>query len=152
MIRTTNKLISFSLSAILTIISWGIIFINLILRITTFWEIGLYSINITGFVFVTILLTIYTFTILFKFSGVTYFPIVLMLLHMSTLNGSMLAILFVVVNLIIMILMNTGNEPVTNKNTTFFRQTNSNQYNDNSQPKRTVDNGDVFDAEYTEKD
>ena len=148
MISTRNKSISFFLCVILTVISWGIIFLNVILRITTFFEFGLDSVDTIGFTFTTILLTFYTLIVLFKISGVSYFPIVLILLHMATLNGSTLAILFVIVDLIIMVLLNTGTDQSFNTKTTYYQRA---QANEQAQPKRPLDNGDVFDAEYKEK-
>lgn len=155
MISSTNKLISFFLGVVLTLFSWGIIFVNVILRITTLFEIGLYSVDTVGFTLTTILLTFYTFTILFKVSRISYFPIVLMLLHMGTLNGSTLAIFFIIVDLIIMILMNVGTS--SNKATGYSNsQTQSNNYQDNTYSTRTnthtINDDDIFDAEYKTKE
>lgn len=77
-----------------------------------------------------------------------------MLLHMGTLNGSTLAILFIIIDLIIMILMNVGSSSA--KATGYSSsQTQSNKYQNtySTRPNsHTINNDDIFDAEYKTKD
>ncbi|MDF9867568.1 hypothetical protein OKW22_001143 [Bacilli bacterium PM5-3] len=150
MISNKNKLISFFLSSVLTIISWGIIFLDVILQVTTFFEISIYNVDTIGFTFTTLMLTFYTFTILFKISGISYFPIVLILLHMGTLNGSTLAILFIIVDLLIMLLLNTGADQNIYTKSTYYQKKKDNNSTSKTIHKTASDN--IFDAEYKEKD
>ncbi|MDL2212101.1 hypothetical protein LJB88_04420 [Erysipelotrichaceae bacterium OttesenSCG-928-M19] len=157
MISSRNKSISFFLAAMLSLISWIIIFVNIILRFTTLFAIGLYSVDTIGFIFVTILLSIYTIAILFKLSTGAFFPIILMLLHMATLNGSTLAIFFIVIDLIIMILLNTGSikteQPTSTGSYSQYRNTYYSNNNTNERTTRSpLDENNVFDAEYKTKD
>jgi hypothetical protein len=152
MVNFTNKTIAFVLCAFLTILSWFIVILNVILRLTTFFAIGLYSVDTVGFILVTLLLTMYTVFILFKISNIAYFPIILILFHMATLNGSTLAIFFIIIDLIVLILLNTSK---SNSNDNDFSNTNKSYYdsnNNNSNNKNNHINDDnVFDAEYKTK-
>ena len=168
MISNRNKLIAFVLAGTLTIISWAIIFFNIILRITTLMQIGLYSIDTLGFFITTIFLTIFTISILFKFRATSYTPVIFILLHMMTLNGTGISYFFIVMNLLIMLFLNTGaitttsgysqNQANNQRYTNYQRYNRS--YSQNSQKNsdyqnnanRNVNNDDIFDAEYSTKE
>lgn len=158
MVNTTNKTISFFLSALLSLVSWGIIIVQVVLSLATLFNLGLSNVDIIGFTLTTILVTIYTIVILFKVSNFSYFPLILILLHMATLNGSTLAIIFIIIDLIILILLNTGTSPRPTSQTRYY-YTNSQQSgpfssNENTgpMPKHTIDDDNVFDAEYHTKE
>lgn len=145
MINATNKKIAFFLSLLLSIISWVILFFNIILKITTLTQVGLYGINTFSFAFVTILLSIYTFYIIFKLSNVAYFPVLLMIFHISALNASTLAIFYIIIDLILLLILNTG--------TAINHNENKPRYTTKTAPSASrVNNDNVFDAEFHTKE
>lgn len=179
MISNRNKLIAFFLAGSLTIISWTIIFLNIVLRITSLMQIGLYSIDILGFFITTIFLTIFTISILFKFKATSYTPVIFILLYMMSLNGTSISYFFIFMNLLIMIFLNTGAINTTNtnsqnqnrkqryyyyntsnQNNTNYQNNTSSQKNNNYQEDvnyqnnghRNVNRDDIFDAEYSTKE
>lgn len=158
MLSNQNKLIAFILSSILTIVSWAIIFINLILRITSLMQIGLYSIEPLGFFLTTIFLSIFTISILFKIRATSYTPVILILFYMMSLNGSGISLFYVIMSLLILILLNTGavSAPEGNyqhsKYRGFYTTGNKQSTNQTSNETHNFNNDDVFDAEYSTKE
>ncbi|MDR1782091.1 MAG: hypothetical protein LBR40_03730 [Bacilli bacterium] len=161
MINASNKSIAFILGTIMSILSWIIIFFNIVLRIVTLNSIGVSSIDTIGFLFTTLLMSAYTFYILFKINNVSYFPILLILMHIATLNGSAIAIIYVIVDIIIMFLLTTESSLFgkNTKTTTYTKSSYTNYYNNNNYNdtnfKKTnnqkADDDDIFDAEYKTK-
>ncbi|WP_423364190.1 hypothetical protein [Mycoplasma sp. P36-A1] len=160
MISGKNKTMAFLISLILSMVSWGIVVFNVILRVSTLFQYGVYNIDGFGFVFVTILLSIYTLLILFKFSNSAYFPILLMLLHMAAMRGSTLIVPFIIADLAILLLLNTGPSIQTNhsssQRTYYYSTFGSDKPSSKSEPitssSSKIKEQDVFDAEYTTKD
>jgi len=158
MIFSRNKTYAFVLSLIMVLISWGIIIINAILRVGTLFQFGIYSIDAFAFTLVTIAFSIYTIVILFKFSNIAYFPLLLVLLHMSALRGNLILGAFVVADLIIFTLLNTGRKVQVNNlggSQTCYFNTYSTSGND-SEPasvnsKSTYTNSDIIDVEFESK-
>ena len=157
-----NKTYAFFLSLAMVVISWSIIFINVVLRITTLFQFGINTIDAVGFTLVTILLTVYTFIILFKFSNNAYFPFVLIMLHLSTLSGTAIIVMYLIADLIILLLLNTGqniqvNGKGANKHvfTTFSscQPNNEKTYNNPFEANRAsrIPDPNVIDVEYTTK-
>ena len=136
----------------MVLLSWGIIIINALLRIGTLFQFGIYSIDAISFTLVTILFSIYTLVILFKFSNTAYFPLLLVLLHMSALRGTLVLVMFVIADLLIFTLLNTGNKVSINnygnEKKCYFNTYTSNTNNE------TVDhnyNKDIIDVEFESK-
>lgn len=160
MINSTNKTIAFFLSAFLAVVSWAIIIIYLAFKVATLFRFGVMDLNFPGFLLTTILVSIYTVVILFKISTFSYFPLILLLLHMASLNGSTLAIMFIIVDLVMLLLLNTGAVSKPASQTRYYYSNSQNQQsgpfqsnNQESKPKQTVvDDDNVFDAEYHTKD
>lgn len=166
MLSGKNKTLAFFISLGLSVVSWVIIILNVILRVTTLFQYGIYSIDAFSFTFVTILLSIYTLLILFKFSNNAYFPILLILLHMASLRGSTMVILFIVADLLMLLLLNTGPNIQTNHNGTqrnyyysVFSNFGHSAQEDNktntyqqSSSNRNLNASDVIDVEFTTKD
>lgn len=157
MINSRNKTIAFFLSALLTAVSWAIIIIYILVSVVSLFKLGLYNVNIVGFTFATILISIYTIVILFKVTSFSYFPVVLILLHLSTLNGSALSVLFIIADLALMVLLNTGASQKPTSQTRYYYSSSqqSNPFSSASQepqPKQTIDDDNVFDAEYNTKE
>ena len=163
MLSNQNKIIAFILASILTIVSWVIIFTNIILRITSLMQIGLYSIEPLGFFLTTILLSIFTISILFKIRATSYTPVILILFYLMSLNGTGITYFYVIMSLLILILLNTGAVGVgdgsyqQSQYRRFYRTSNSN--NSSSQQttqantsQHNFNNDDVFDAEYSTKE
>ncbi|MDR3214705.1 MAG: hypothetical protein LBT75_00285 [Bacilli bacterium] len=157
MLSFNNKKIAFYLSLGSCLFSWLIIFSNIVLRIVTFNELGIYNIDVIGFFFTTLLLTSYTLFINFKITNFAYFPIILFLLHMATLNGSMLAIIYVIIDLVILFLLNVSPQNNHTSQSSYFNShtSNENSYyernNKQEKPQHKASDDNVFDAEYKTK-
>ncbi|MEG0686818.1 MAG: hypothetical protein RR425_05990, partial [Erysipelotrichales bacterium] len=140
-----------------------------IVKISTAFKFGISDIDLLGFLFVTILLSIYVLVIAFKIRGVAYFPIILLLFHISSLNGAALSIFFVIADIVLLVLLNTGTIKQTEDDSTTFytsfgpggfssgqsRSSSSNQSNSSntsSSRAKRVDSDDIFDAEYNTKE
>lgn len=162
MLNVSYKSVAFVLGAIMSVLSWIVIFFNIVLRIVSLNSLGVYSIDIVGFIFTTIVVSAYTMFILFKISSTAYFPIILILLHIATLNGSSLAIIFIIVDLIMLFLLNSTPKPLSEQSGKRKKQTyyykNSAQYNANDKTEtnkktatKKANDDDIFEAEYKTK-
>ena len=143
MISGKNKIIALSISSIIVLISWVIIFIDIILNISTAFQFGISQIDSGGFILTTLLATFYTVFLIFKFRSFATFPLILMLLHLATLNGSILAILFVSLDLALTLLLNIN----SGETKPIYEQNNTNQSTNSH-----INSDNVFDAEYHTKE
>lgn len=148
MSNNRNKLIAFILGISLSVFSWVILFISVILKLTTFTELGIFNLNLFGFFIANIVLTIYSIFILFKINQTAYFPILIVFLHIIALEGSYLSIIFVAIDLIILVLLNTQKTIKKSPSEEYMRKQKM-----NATKKRTnIDEENVFDVEFTTKD
>ncbi|MGL4382363.1 MAG: hypothetical protein ACRCTA_01450 [Bacilli bacterium] len=140
MINTKNKSLAFILYLITAVLSWLVFLSSFIIQLATLFQDSISNINLFSFLFATILLTIYTLIIMFKLRAGAFFPLIILCLHLLSLEGSILLPVYVIIDIVVLILLNTRekNNPSTSK------------YSYYQEDHLTSDNSDVIDAEYTE--
>lgn len=155
MINTNTKISAFIISLIGSLLSWILILISSVFKIADLYQYGLTNISLFGFAMTTIIMSVYTFFILFKISGTTYFPIVLMFFHLVTLTESAWLFVFLAIDIALIILLNVRQPAKAGPNYYNYHRKHDGYYNnannESSKPNR-VDSDNVFDAEYTTKD
>lgn len=143
-----NKLIAFILGISLSIFSWIILFISVILKLTTISQLGIFDLNLFGFFFTNIIVTVYSIFIIFKIKRTAYFPLIMMLFHILSMEGSYLSIAFVTIDLIILILLNTQKSIKKSPSEEYLYK----QKMGSPRYKTKIDEDNVFDVEFTTKD
>lgn len=152
MINPNSKTAAFIISLIASLVGWVLIFIATIIKIIDLYQYGLANISLFGFAFSTIVMSIYTFVILFKFRGKTFFPVILMFLHLLTLTGSTWLFVYLAIDVALMILLNTTIPLPHDEAFSSFKESNAYSQRKKAATNKRVDQDNVFDAEFTTKD
>lgn len=150
MINTNSKIAAFIISLVASLLSWVLIFLSTMFKLFDFSQFGLANIGLFGFAITTIIMNFYTFFILFKIKGSTYFPLVLMFFHFLTLTESYWLFVYLAIDIVLLILLNNKS---TDQNESKYYQYNRNDFYSKGH-RRTDTNKDlneenVFDAEFT---
>lgn len=151
MLNAKNRLSSFLLYLLITIVSWIIVIFNFLRMIVTLFSVNTDSVNMTTFTLTSILLTFYTLFILIKPSAKAFAPIIFLFLHLNSMDQSMLSYSFIAIHVIVMLLLNTGSKSLDTQNGYYYSSQSSNRSYGNNNDK-LGDDENVFDAEYTTRD
>lgn len=152
MINPNSKIAAFIISLIASLVGWVLIFIATIIKIVDLYQYGLANISLFGFAFSIIVMSVYTFVILFKYKGKTYFPVILMFLHLLTLTGSNWLFVYLAIDVVLMILLNTTIQIPRNEAFSSYNESNAYSQRKEAATNKRVDKDNVFDAEFTTKD
>lgn len=153
MLSFRNKTIALVLYIMLTIFSWFIILGSLFINIFAFifsnppLEVGLF-----GFLLTTIFLTIYTLIIVFKFNANAITPALIGIFHLVTLSNTGFLYFFIIIDVIVLILLNIASKDAeaVNRTRTFYYQFGPNSQSNGSTKSSSLQDNNVFDAEYNE--
>lgn len=152
MLSVKNKTVALILYIFLTLFSWILVFSTVFYNIFAFLfsspplEVGLFS-----FTLITIFLTIYTLTIIFKINASAYAPVLIGLFHLSSLSNSSFLFFFLIIDLVVLVLLNiSSGEPIDYKNASYYQFGTNPFENKKHQDNSGIQDGNVFDAEYKE--
>jgi hypothetical protein len=150
MINATNKTIAFFMYLLTSGLSWIVLIINILLQLMSAFAMPV-EMDILGFLMVTIAMSIYTFSLLFKIRDSAFAPIVFALLHLMTLHSGIILILLLIIDLIVLYLLNTT-QPDTNLYNDNYQEHAYNYGKYQYEPKnQNMSEDNIFDAEYTTK-
>lgn len=151
MINVANKTIAFFMYLFASFISWVVLIVNIFLQFITIFQMPT-GVDILGFLIVTVFLSIYTLSLMFKMTNTSFAPIIFALLHLITLHSGVTLVILLIIDLVVLYLLNTT-QPQINDN--YHREThqthNYQNYQYDGGEEHHLHDDNVFEAEYTTK-